>query len=211
MYTIVMTDYKGLITTSKTTLYQRENFVDEIQFLIPTTYNETDLSDFTVILKYVDPANVAHSEILTKDDDLYKEKLRYTLPVDTDLTKFSGDITVSLTLSKTDIYEKKQYVLHSGETVISISPRKDLYAFVTDESLEYVDQLFGQLDARMEAIEKMTEIYDAEKADNITYEDSMLQLTSNGNKIGDAIQIISDDSEDSGTANTDTEFEIVEF
>ena len=41
------------------------------------------------------------------------------------------------------------------------------------------------LEAKIQATEKIAETYDKEKADNITYEDSKIQLTSNGEKIGE--------------------------
>ena len=206
MYTIVMDDNKQLITTVKNTLYQRENLVDKIQILIPQFYHDTDLSDYTTVLKYVDQANVPHAETLSKDPDIYKEHIRFYLPVDTELTKYSGDIIIRITLTKIDMNTKTQYVLHTGETTITISPLKDYYSFVPDESLEFVDQLIGNLEAKIEATEKIAEIYDTKKADNITYEDSRLQLTSNGQRIGDAITIVGDD-----TPGGDTEFEVVEF
>ena len=201
-----MDKHKQLVTTVKQTVYQRENLVDKIQFLFPQEYENFNLSEFTATLKYVDQANVPHSENLQLQDELYKDRLQYFLSVDTALTKFAGDIEIRITLSKVDLVEKKQYVLHTGTVVISVSPLKDYYAFSADESLEIVDQIVGRLDAKIEAVEKIAETYDMKKADNITYEDSRLQLTSNGQRIGDAITIVGDD-----TPGGDTEFEVVEF
>lgn len=198
---------KELVTTVKTTLYQREKLVDKIQFLIPETYNDLTLSDFTVILKYVDQANVPHAEILIKDEDLYKNKLRYTLPVDTNLTRFTGDVSVRLTFSKTDSETKTQYVLHTGEAIISISPLSDFYNFVPDESLEFVDQLVGQLNAKLEATDKIAESYDKSKADDLSYEGDKLQLVSNGEKIGKSVTISNSESSDPD----DDTFTVVEF
>lgn len=206
MYTIIMDANKQLVTTIKQVLYQRENLVDKIQILIPQYYQNIDLSDWIAVLKYVDQANIPHAETLTKDSDIYKNRIRFYFPVDTELTKYSGDITIRITLSKIDMNSKTQYVLHTGETTITISPLKDYYSFVPDESLEFVDQLIGNLEAKIEATEKIAEIYDTKKADNITYEDSRLQLTSNGQRIGDAITIVGGD-----TPGGDTEFEVVEF
>lgn len=202
-----MNKYKELVTTVKTTLYQREKLVDKIQFLIPESYNDTSLADFTVVLKYVDQANVPHAEILVKDGELYKNKLRFTLPIDTNLTKFSGDISIRLTLSKTDSETNTQYVLHTGEAIISISPLSDYYNFVPDESLEFVDQLVGQLSAKLEATDKMAEIYDKNKADDLSYEGNKLQLTSNGEKIGKPVTISNSESSDPD----DGTFTVVEF
>lgn len=203
MYTIVMQNDKSLRITQKTTLYQREKLVDKIQFLIPPEYEELDLSDFSAVLKYKDQGSVAHMEILTKDPESYNGYAKYTLPVDTNLTQFAGDINIRITLTKIDLENKKQYVLHTGEAVISILPLSDYYAFVTDESLEPIDQLIGNLDAKIEALNKISEIYDSSKADNIVKHDDKIQLSSNGVPIGDAITI--------PDAIAGDEIEVIEF
>ena len=207
LYTIIMNKQKELIVTEKTYLYQRENLADKIQFLIPPEYNGLSLTDFTAVLKYVDQGNVAHAETLTKDDELYKGKIRYTLPIDTSLTRFAGNISIRITFSKVDMDTKKQYVLHTSEITITISPLSDYYSFVPDESLEFVDQLVGTLEAKIDATEKIAETYDKKKADNIIYNDNKIQLTSNGEKIGDSITIVSGDN----PGIIDTEFDVVEF
>lgn len=205
MYTIVMRDDKSLRITQKATLYQREKLVDKMQILIPNKYNDVDLSDFTVILKYKDQGSVAHMEILTKGEKQeYEEYSSYTLPIDTNLTQFAGDVEIRITLSKTDLENKTQYVLHTGEIIITISPLEDYYTFVTDESLEYIDKIVGNLDAKIEALNKISEIYDGTKADNIIrYEDGKIQLTANGVPIGDTASIIDSESGE--------DFKIVEF
>lgn len=207
MYTIIMNSDKSLTSTITTTLFQRENLVDKIQFLFPEFYDDIKLSDFTATLKYIDQANIPHAEILLKDESLYKNKIRFTLPIDTDLNTYAGDIQIRITLTKVDMDEKKQYVLHTGEAKITISPLKDYYTFVPDESLEFVDQLVGSLTSKIEATEKLAEAYDKNKADNITYEGNKIQLTSNGQKIGDSITIIGGDD----PVITDNELEVVEF
>ena len=64
MYTIVMNKDKSLQATKTTTIYQRENLVDKIQFLFPQQYDEFDFTTCTATLKYVDQANIPHAEIL---------------------------------------------------------------------------------------------------------------------------------------------------
>lgn len=207
MYTIIMNEDKSLTATHKTTIYQREKLVDKIQFLFPQKYNDLNLSECTAILKYLDQSNIPHAEILQKDEELYKNHLRYVLPIDTDLTSFAGDIEIRITFSKIDMEQQKQYVFHTGAYVLTVNSLKDYYSFVPDESLEFVDQLVGNLEAKLESVDKIATAYDTEKADNITYEDNKIQLTSNGNKIGDAITIISGGEGGSGG----NEFEVVEF
>lgn len=201
-----MNDDKSLTATVVTTLYQREKLADKIQILIPPNYGELDLSEFTATLKYVDQANVPHAEILKKDAELYKEHIRYVLPVDTELTQYVGDITIRLTFTKTDMEVKKVFVVHTGELVIKISPLKDYYSFVPDESLEFVDQIVSDLQNKISALDKIADIYDKTKADNIQIKNGKtLQLLSNHIPIGDEVTVIGEDQDDGGS------FDMVEF
>lgn len=208
IYTIIMDEHKQLVTTVSQTIYQRDNLVDELQFLFPQSYNSFDLSDFTVSMKYIDQANTPHVELLQKQSELYKDKLKYLLPVDTKLTRFAGDIEIRITFTKVDLETKKQYVLNTGSTIITVQPLKDYYAFTPDESLDFVDQLVGSLNAKIDAVNKIAETYDKEKADNLVYKENKLQLTSNGEKIGDAVEIVSGGDDNPGTSDN---FDVVEF
>lgn len=201
-----MNDDKSLTATVVTTLYQREKLADKIQILIPPNYGELDLNEFTATLKYVDQANVPHAEILKKEAELYKEHIRYVLPVDTELTQYAGDITIRLTFTKTDMEVKKVFVVHTGELVIKISPLKDYYSFVPDESLEFVDQIVSDLQNKISALDKIADIYDKTKADNIQIKNGKtLQLLSNHIPIGDEVTVIGEDKDDGGS------FDMVEF
>lgn len=205
-----MNDDKSLTATVVTILYQREKLADKIQILIPPNYGELDLSEFTATLKYVDQANVPHAEILKKDTELYKEHIRYVLPVDTELTQYAGDITIRLTFTKTDMEVKKVFVVHTGELVIKISPLKDYYSFVPDESLEFVDQIVSDLQNKISALDKIADIYDKTKADNIQIKNGKtLQLLSNHTPIGDEVTVFSEGS--GGDTGCDGSFDIVEF
>ena len=206
MYTILFKpDDKSLQVTVRTKIYQRENLVDKFRFLVPSTYGDLDLADFTVVLKYLDQGNEAHSEILTKEDEVYKENYySYILPVDTDLTRFAGDITIHLTMSKVDMEEMKEYSLKTGETTITISPLSDYYSFVSNKSFDVITQKINELNVKMEGLDKMANAYNQTKADNIKLdnETSELYLTANGKAIGDKIALndlgdaIADDTED---------------
>lgn len=192
MYTILMNSDKSLVCTTKTTLYQRDKLVDKLQILIPQTYEDINLSDFTAVLKYVDQGNEVHSEILIQDEELYKDSyLRYTLPIDTNLTRFAGNIKICLTLNKVDMEEMKEYSLNTGETTITITPLSDYYKFVSDESLSIIDQKVNELNVKLEAVDKMSTAYDETKADNIKLdkETSEIYLTAHNKQIGDKIAI----------------------
>ena len=192
MYTILMNSDKSLVCTTKTTLYQRDKLVDKLQILIPQTYEDINLSDFTAVLKYVVQGNEVHSEILIQDEELYKDSyLRYILPIDTNLTRFAGNIKICLTLNKVDMEEMKEYSLNTGETTITITPLSDYYKFVSDESLSIIDQKVNELNVKLEAVDKMSTAYVETKADNIKLdkETSEIYLAAHNKQIGDKIAI----------------------
>lgn len=95
MFIIFMNTDKSLIQTKKMTIYQRENLVDKIKFLIPQKYEDLNLEELKVVLKYVDQGNIAHAEYLQKEDALYENMLSYILPINTSLTRFCGDIKLT--------------------------------------------------------------------------------------------------------------------
>ena len=210
MYTIIMNNDKSLVTTVATTLYQREKLADKIQILIPQTYKDLQLNEFTVLLKYVDQANVPHVEILEKDKDLYKDHIRCVLPVDTNLTQFAGDIAIRITLQKNDVESKKTYVIHTGESIIKINPLKDYYSFVPDQSLEFVDQIISDMQNKIDTLNKIADVYDKTKADNIKINNgNEIQLLANEEPIGDKIVVTNGSS--GGTSGGDCSFDIIEF
>ena len=187
-----MNSDKSLITTTKTTLYQREKCVDKIQFLFPEYYEGLNLGECKVVLKYVDPGNVAHAEILIKDEELYKDRLRYTFSIDTKFTAFAGDIKIRVSfLSLNQNNGLHEEVLHTGETIITIHPLTDYFAFTSDESLEIIDKAMSELEARLIATNAIAEIYDNEKADDISLdmETASICLTSKNKPIGTPIQL----------------------
>lgn len=233
MYTIIMNSDKSLTTSIRTTLYQREKLVDKIQFLFPQKYEDIEIKNCTILLKYIDQGNVAHAERLVIDDELYKERVRCVVNIDTNLTRFAGNINIHLDFLKLNsdkgIYES---VLSSGETIITISPLNDYFAYCADESLDIINKTVLELDAKTKALEAIAETLSDKKADNITYEDDKLQLSANGQKIGDAITIKSsegggvdeegipivdfgisesDDNPEENPDNSDDERDVVEF
>lgn len=215
MYTIIMNQDKSLTTSVKTTLYQREKMADKIQFLLPQKYEDIEIHDCIILLKYVDQGNVAQSIKLKIDEELYKDRIRCVIDVDTEFTRFAGDISIHLSFLKLNLDSGLQEeVLHSGETTIHINPIKDIYSFVSDESLEIIDRAMLELEAKAKAIDLMSSTYDNGKADDISMDDESIYLTSHGNKIGKEIPFNSlgnaiSESTDEGLIRVITEDEII--
>lgn len=143
MYTIVMDKYKNLNTTVRTSIFQQESMVDKIQFLIPPKYNGVDISDYVVTLKYVDPNGNFHSEVLTKDEDMYKDYLRYELPITTKLTQVSGTLTLRLTLIKfeggVEPTTKSEHVVEGTTMVVTENQEGDTP--IDDPTTMVIDKL----------------------------------------------------------------------
>lgn len=192
MYTIVMDGNKNLLRKEVVTLYQREKLVDKFRFLIPVEYEGFDLTTFTATLKYVDQGNVAHAENLVRAEETYKDVMSiYYLPIDTQLTRFAGDIVIRITLSKNDYKTQTQHVLHTGETTVTISPLKDMFAFAIDESLEVLDQRIIKQDAQIQALAEIAVALSEDMVDNLVYneKEDTLQLSANGIGVGDKVSV----------------------
>ena len=224
MYTFLLNKDKSLLATERIKIYQREKLVDKVQFILPQSYEEIDLTNknVSIILKYVDQEGNAQSEFLVKDDELYKDNyVRCELPIDTNITKFAGNITLHLTIIYLDVENQINQVMHSSETILTISPLKDMYVNINDKSLEILDQKIIELQASIEAANILNESIDKNKADDLSYEDNTLQLMSNGKKIGtpqtldqlnefDIVNFDSDDSPDEKPETNDNNT-ILEF
>lgn len=199
MYTILVNDDNTLTTSVKERIMQRSKLVDSLHFLVNQTYKDYDMSDFTVNMEYILPVSKEYkSEILEKEENLYKDKLEYKLPFDTNLTKEHGNIEVQLTFIKTELDEEgvgKQFVRKTSPTTITIVPISAWSDIIPDKALNAIDQKLIQVDTMIKTLTENIEINSLSKADNIkigTLDDSnksYLYLTSEGKQIGDPIDL----------------------
>ncbi len=182
---------KSLVTTVHTPLHQRETNVDTIRFLVPPTYEDFNLSEFTAVVKYVTPDSQSHCEQIYLEELPYKEYLDYRLGVDTDITAIAGKIELHLTFLK--VYqdengESKEHVLHSGTLFITIEPVKELI-FVPDKSLEAIDQVLLTMDDKMNQLNSIAEKLNAQKADDIEIIDGKIWLVTTDSETGEKTPI----------------------
>lgn len=191
-YTILMNHpTKQLIATHKISLRQHENLVDKLVFIVPFQYNdEIDLREFNCVIEWLDPTNVAHVDLLVKDEEVYKENYqRYFLDVTSPLNRYAGDIEVKLVFTWQDDETKKRYKLESDTTIIPIETVKDYYAVMPDESFDAINDKIDELRSLAEQMNASAELYEKTKADNLTLDQTTneLQLTSMGEKIGSPV------------------------
>lgn len=181
MYAIKMDEDKSLVTTIHSTIYQYEKNADTLVFLLPKSYEEENLADCAVLLRYILPDGTGKSEELEIEPEPYNDRYyRYRLGITSTLTETVG--TIELWLDINNMYNN--LVLKSGTAFIEITPAKDITDYLSSNDLNQLDHLAAQV-----------EILKLNKADDLSYdsETCQLQLISNGNPIGKPVYISSND------------------
>lgn len=190
MLTIKMLSDKSLVITQKARLYQRQSLVDNMQILVPSTYGEQDLTKYTATIEYIDPANIAHSEILIADTELYMDKfVRYVMPLDSKMTYMAGNILMKLTLTYFDEAEEKTYVLKTGELEIEILKLNDYFAYADEASLSTIDNKILALQAETDKLAVLAETYAENQIDDLALTGSLLQVSAKGVPKGEGVEI----------------------
>lgn len=205
MYTIlVTTNNEAIVSTPDQRIMQRSKLVDTLHILVAPTYNGISMSDCTVLMEYKLPVSQeARSEILSLSDELYKENLEYTLPLDTYLTKEAGNVEIQLTFLKNEMNADgsiTQYSRKISPCFLNIIPVAAWSNMVPDAELAAIDQRILKLDAIANQLADTQDAVIDTKADDISYEGNTIQLLANGKKIGT-----------SHILDQQKEFEVVEF
>lgn len=203
MYTILVTDNNELSTTKRERIVQRSKLVDTLHFLVPPVYKSCDMSKFTCSMEYVLPiSRELHHEILTASDELYKGHIEYQLPLDTSLTREAGKVEVKLTFIGTEMDADgkiHQKVRKTTPAIINITACREWCEIIPDSALSSLDQRLVMLTGLVQAIDEEAQMLMNDKADNIKYnaKDNTLFLTSNGEKVGDIVDLsdLDDDSD----------------
>ena len=200
MYTFLIGDDNTLTASVTERIMERSKMVDNMHFLADQIYKDANMSDFTVMLEYVLPISKKYkTEFLKKSENLYKNKLEYLLPFDTNLTSEAGDIEIQLTFTKVEMNSEgktTQYVRKVGPGIVHIIPISKWSDIIPDEALSTLDQRIIALEALNKAMTDRFNINLDNKADNLMYDDEhRIQLTSNGKPIGNAIKITTESVE----------------
>lgn len=115
MYTILMHPDKHLTKTAVSVIYQKENLVDKLKFIVPRIYGGLNMCDFKTTLMYTTPSGEDCAEVIQISDVAYKEGwMCGYVPVDSRLTELAGDVTLRLVFTNSD------QILQSGSTTITV-------------------------------------------------------------------------------------------
>lgn len=210
MYTFLINEDNTLTASVVERVMQRSKLVDNLHFLADTTYKGIDMSNYTVMLEYVLPVSKNYkTEILQKSTELYKNKLEQVLPFDTELTSEVGDIEIQLTFANTEMDSEgriTQYVRKVGPGVIHVVSINNWSDMIPDSALSSLDQRLLVMISQTKALNDQMNTVINNKADGLSYKNSVLQLLSQGNPIGNAVKLSSDSS-----GGQDGTIRVVEF
>ena len=195
MYTILVTSNNELTTSVKERVMQRSKLVDTLHFLVEPNYKGYSMADFTVTLEYILPVSREYkTETLVLSEELYKDRLEYKLPFDTELTKEAGKVEMQLTFTFVDLDTSGnaiQRVRKTSPTTIDIIPITAWSDIIPDSALSALDQRILKQDAQIRALSEIAIASTEGKADNLVYnkEDDTLQLSANGVGIGNKVSV----------------------
>lgn len=191
IYTILINENNELVSNStRKRIMQKSNLADELRFITAPTYEGNDMSKATVTLEYHLPISHKYCTLnLVRTDELYNGMLEYIIPFDTRLTSEHGELEIQVTftyVTRNERGEFKPLVRKTTPTTITITPIAAWSDFIPDDALTSLDQRLLKIDAMIQDLNEFNDNLDKTKADNISLEKNIIQLTSHGEKIGDA-------------------------
>lgn len=202
---IKMNHDKSLVITIPTTIYRGESKADLIRFLVPMNYEDINVADCAMVMRYILPNGEGRSEPLAYLPEPYKDYLQFSTVVNTRLTADDGDVTLWLTAFNGN----DELVLKTGESIVTIYPSKDITDYMSGESLDELEAL----SVKVAELESLTEELDDNKADNLVYDSDTktMQLTSDGELIGDPVDMSKVVSENETPPEDESDDKVIYF
>lgn len=196
MYTILVNLDNSLTKSKVERIMQGSSMVDQLHFLVDPEYKGQNMQNYTLAVEYTLPQSKKKYkvELLAPSDELYKGKLEYIVPFDTDLTAESGEVSVKLLFMYLEMDAEGNFIEHTRATdctYITITPVEQWSSYIPNANLDSIAQMVLKTQAQIEQIKGYAEIISTNKADDLSYENNELQLTSNGQKIGTPVTISS--------------------
>lgn len=168
MYTIVYRD-KEIFTSMRHNVYQGDNRVDKIRFLIDTENENVDISNFSVVVQIILPdGQNGILSYLVFEHELYNNRYLISyLPITKTLTNQSGTIVLSLSFFMHDTINDVYYTMNTNSTQLQI-----LKSNIASGSIPSEDEtnILSQIQAQINAIENS-------KATCIDYNELTRELT----------------------------------
>lgn len=194
-YVIVVNDDNSLYGSNKEKIMQREKLFNKVWFLAAPYYKGYDMSQCTVTIRYLLPiSREFKTETLVLSEETYEEYLKYTLPIDTCITKEHGNIELNLTFTMLDSDDDGNIIQRVRKTAshfLKVTPIPDWDSIVPDSALSALDQRILKQDAQIKALEEYAIAIGEGQVDNLSYNDkeNTLQLLAGENAVGDRVKL----------------------
>lgn len=191
MFYIKLDDNMDLVITVREPIYRGDNLNQKIRYLLPFKVEDIDILTAYVYLNYIRADGTPDVVPLERLEDRYNESYyQFTFPVEHKFTRYAGEICTWLQIYTGD--PSNPITAKSGECVIRVQDSKDIDDYIGDTVLTAIYKLHKEVD---------------DKADSHIYDKTTgeLQLTSDGEPIGDVVVIKGGGSDDEGEDWSDME------
>lgn len=196
-YIFLLENDNEIIASRREVLMQRSKLVDEIWFLVNPNYKtcDNDMSIFNVVLEYILPVSKSyHSLELVKDNEGYKEYLKYVVPLDSNLSSEAGDIQLQLSFIYVGLDADGngvQKVRKTQPAKLHITPIAAWGDIIPDSALSSIDQRIIKTQAQLKELGYYAEILGENQVDNLVYNSNSesLQLMAGNKEVGNKVSV----------------------
>jgi hypothetical protein len=196
-YTFLCNEDCTIIASRREVIMQREKCVSEIWFLVPPEYKtaENNMQLFNVVMEYILPISRKYNVIeLVRDEEDYKDHLRYILPLDTNLSSEHGDVELQLTFVYVGLNADGngvQKVRKTKPTKLHITPIAAWSDIIPDSNLSALDQRIIKTQAQINELGYYAQVISENQVNNLRYDDveETLQLMAGDKFVGDAVSV----------------------
>ena len=192
MATVLVNNDNSMIVTIPERIMQHSKNIHTITIFVPQMYEGYDMSEFAAYIEIVPPNPKYRSNHLDANEVSRKEGfLQFDFEITSDLTLFSGNISMEMTFVKTDEDTYKTYIRHTTSCSLLVTPIEKWSELIIDDALTDLDQRIALIEQGIKVASNLADKINSTKADNIKLdkETSELYLTANDNPIGDKITI----------------------
>lgn len=196
-YVFLLGEDCSITASRREVIMQREKCVSEIWFLVPPEYKsaENDMTLFSVVMEYILPSSRRYNVIdLVRDEEDYQDHLRYTLPINTDLSSENGDVEFQLTFIYVGLDadgKDIQKVRKTKTAKLHVTPVAAWSDIVPDSNLLAIDQRIIKTQAQINELGYYAQVIGENQVDDLKYDDvsETLQLMAGNKPVGNVVSV----------------------
>lgn len=198
MYTILIRDDHSFSHTNKNRIMKRSNMIDTIRFIVNPIYGDgstqLDMAKTNVVLEYVTPISRKYGTvILHPEEELYKGKVQYLLPLDLKFTSEAGELELTINFSYLSMDTNGNYIEQVrpiGYTSLEITDTKNWSDYIPSADLDNIAQMMLLNQSIAEQNRVNIELMNDMMPTSIKKDDESIYLINeSGQKVGESISI----------------------